>query len=252
MTVHIIMLRTIVLCLSMIAVANTTLAQEFEAASVKPSKANTNSSNTHSDQGRFTATNVSLHRLITTAYDLKDYQLEGPDWLSSERFDVVAKYPEALPKDREKYLAALNAMLQKMLAERFKLAVRHEQKILPVFGLVIAKNGIKFKQVPDSDSHNSNNNNNHYTGTCVSMTMFAEFLARRMDRPVLDMTGLKGFYDLTLEWTPDAATAPAADLPTLPELPLAVQEQLGLRLESRKAPIPIVIVDHVERVPTEN
>lgn len=246
------MLRTALLCLSLIAGANAAFCQEFEAVSVKPSKAATNSSSTNSNQGRFTATNVSLRSLITRAYDLKDFQLEGPDWLGSERFDVVAKYPEALPRDREKYNAALTAMLQKMLADRFKLVARQEQKMFTVFGLVVAKGGIKFKQVPDSDSHNSNSNNNHYTGTCVSINTFADFLARRLDRPVLDMTDLKGFYDLKLEWAPETRDPGATDLPALPELPVAIQEQLGLRLESRKAPIPIVIVEHIEKVPTEN
>jgi uncharacterized protein (TIGR03435 family) len=242
-------MRPIFLTAFILASALTALAQEFEVVSVKPNKSGSNGSSTRSDQGRMTATNISLKNLIVRAYNLKDYQVEGPDWLTSERYDMVAKFPEALPKDREKYNAALGAMMQKMLVERFKLVVRHEQKVFPVFGLIVGKNGIKFKEVPDADSHNSNSNNTHYVGTCVSMSTFAEFLSRRMERPVFDMTGLKGFYDLKLDWTENTA---AGEPQQFPELAIAVQEQLGLRLESRKEPIEIVIVEHIERVPTEN
>src|SRR5262249_41682527 len=124
-------------------------AQEFEVASIKPNKTESGHSSTNSNQGRFTASNVSLKNLIVRAYDMKDYQVEGPDWLTSERYDVSAKYPEALPKDREKYMAALQAMLRKMLADRFKLEAHRDQKSFTVYALVVGKKGIKFKEVPD-------------------------------------------------------------------------------------------------------
>ena len=139
-------------------------------------------------------------------------------------------------------------MLQKMLLERFKVAIHRDTRTFAVYGLVAGKSGIRFQEVPDGDSHSQNTNNNHYTGTCVSMASFAEWLARRMDMPVLDMTGLKGFYDMKLDWAPESAT----DAPELPTLPVALQEQLGLKLETRKAPIEVLIVDHAERIPTEN
>lgn len=205
-----------------------------------------------------TSTNVSLRSMIVDAYGMKDFQVQGPDWLSSERFDVAAKFPEALPNDREKYRVALRAMMQKMLVDRFKLVVRRDQKTLSVYGLVVGKRGIKFKEVPDTGSH-SRSNNTHFAGT-VPMATLAEFLSRRMDMPVLDMTGLKGSYDLTLDWFPEPQQSRegkgdvplVADSPSGTTLPEAVQEQLGLKLELRKAPIEILIVDHAERVPTEN
>lgn len=243
-------MRAIFLSVLTASCACLALGQEFEVVSVKPNKSASNGSNTHSDRGRMTATNVSLKSLIMRAYALKDYQVEGPDWLTSERFDVVAKFPEALPDDREKYSAALTAMMQKMLEDRFKLAVHRTQRVFPVYGLIVGKNGVKFKEVPDINSHSSNSNNTHYTGTCVSMAAFADFLGRRLEMPVLDMTGLNGFYDLTLDWVEDGS--PPADQQKFPELPIALQEQLGLKLESRKAPLEVVIVDHIERVPTEN
>lgn len=242
----------------MAAFACTALGQEFEVVSVKPNKSLDNGSHLHSDQGRLTAENVSLRSMIVTAYGMKDFQVEGPDWLSSARFDIAAKFPEALPNDREKYNAGLRAMMQKMLEERFKLGVRRDRKTFPVYGLTVGKSGIKFQEVPEGGSH-SQSHNNHYEGTCVTMATFAEFLARRMDLPVLDMTGLKGFYNLTLDWVPEPrqsgdnkGDAPViADGPSGPTLPDAIQ-RLGLKLESRKAPIEILVVEHAERMPTEN
>jgi uncharacterized protein (TIGR03435 family) len=213
------------------------------------------------------ATNVSLKGLIWRAYGIEDYQVAGPDWLSSERFDVAATFPEALPKDREKYDAAFHVMMQNMLADRFKLVVHREQKVGPVYGLIIGKGGVKFKQAPDSDcdSHSRNNNGTHYVGTCVSVDAFAKFLASRRrdlptDLPVLDMTGLKGFYNLTLDWVPEprqsgegkADFPVVTDNPSGPTLLVALQEQLGLKLETRRAPIEILVVDHAEKAPSEN
>ena len=227
--------------------------QEFEVASIKPNKSMSGSSSSHSDQGRLTASNVSLKSLIVMAYGMRDYQVEGPDWLGSEHFDIAAKFPEALPKDPEKYNAAFQSMMQKMLAERFKLAIHRDKKIFAVYELFVGKNGIKFKEVPKGVSH-SNSNNNHYTGASVSMDRFAVFLSGRMDLPVLDMTGLKGSYDMTLDWVPERQSG-KGDTPESvsgPTLSDAVQDQLGLKLERRKAPIEILIVDHTERAPTEN
>lgn len=229
--------------------------QEFEVVSVKPNKSMSGSSSSHSDQGRLTATNNSLKTLIEMAYGVPEYRVEGPGWLESEHFDVAAKFPEALPKDPEKYNAEFQAMMQKMLADRFKLQMHRENKTFTVYGLVVGKNGIKFKEAADTRSGSkSNSHNTHYTGQNVSMVRFAEFLAHRVDMPVVDMTDLKATYDLKLDWVPESKekgdAVSFADAG--PPLPQALQEQLGLKLEIRKAPIEVVVVDHVERVPTEN
>jgi uncharacterized protein (TIGR03435 family) len=228
-------------------------AQEFEVVSIKPNRSGDNSSHSTSDQGRLTATNNTLRVLIQMAYGLPDYQVDGPDWLQTERFDLAAKFPEELPKDREKYQAGLRAMLQKMLADRFHLEVHREQRTMAVYGLVVDKKGIKFQEVPDTGSR-SNSNNNHYQGTAVSMANFATVLSRRMDLPVIDMTGLKGFYNLKLDWVPEprGGADAASDASPGPRLPEALQDQLGLKLEHRKAPIEVMVVDRVEKVPTEN
>jgi len=243
------------LCILITAFATALAGQEFEVVSIKPNKSLSNGSDVSSGQGMLTAS-LSLKDLIVDAYGLRDYQIEGPAWLDSERFDIAAKFPEGLSKDPQKYNEQLSVMMQKMLADRFRLAVHRDSKNFAVYGLVVAKGGIKFKEVPDSSLHHSSGKNTHYTGKGISMATLAGFLSPRMDLPVVDMTSLKGFYDITLEWAPEPKSSPEnkdanAD-PTVPTLPLALQEQLGLKLENRKAAIEILIVDHAEKTPTDN
>lgn len=235
-----------------LALAGAALGQEFEAVSVKPNRTGSGSSHSGNDQSLYRATNLTLKTLIMNAYNMKDYQVEGPDWLAEERFDVTARFPPGLPafndpKNRDQLQAAFGSMMQKMLADRFKLAVHHDQKSFSVYGLTVAKGGIKFKETADTGSH-SDSDNNHYQGLSISMVKFAEFLSRRMDMPVIDMTGLKGTYNLTLDWVPEARDRSGdLALPLGAGLPEALQDQLGLRLENRKTPIEILIVDHAER-----
>lgn len=241
------------------------LCQQVEVVSVKPNKSVLHNSSFRTSQGRLTATNISLRGLIVRAYGLKDYQVEGPDWLVSERFDVAATFPEALPTGPEKFTAAFQAMMRSMLADRFQLVVHREQKLRPVYALVTAKSGIKFKEAHRCDSHNQNSNNTRYVATCVSMDTFAAFLATRgrdlpADLPVLDGTGLQGFYDFTLDWVLDSTPSASnkAGIPTIGDspsgatLPVALEEQLGLRLETRSASVDILVVDSALRVPSAN
>jgi uncharacterized protein (TIGR03435 family) len=107
--------------------------------------------------------------MIVTAFGLPDYRLEGPDWLSSERFDVTAKFLEALPKDREKYNADLRAMMQKMLADRFRLVVHRDRKTFSVYGLMVGKSGIKFREAPAGNPRQQHAGDTRYSGTSVSM-----------------------------------------------------------------------------------
>jgi uncharacterized protein (TIGR03435 family) len=244
------------LCAS-IAVAACCFGQEFEVVSIKPNNSMSGGSHSRSDQGMLTGVNLSLRSLILRAYGIKDYQLEGPDWLASEHFDMAARFPESISSQalgREKYAAALGSMMQKMLAERFALAVHRDQKTVGVYGLLVGKSGIRFKQVPDGGPSNSDSRNSHYTGTGVSLDNFAAFLSAHMDMPVLNFTGLKGVYNLTLDWVPESRQAKddASSFPAGPSLFDAVQDQLGLRLERRKAPVEIIVVDHAEKTPVAN
>uniref|UniRef100_Q01NA8 Soil-associated protein, TIGR03435 family n=1 Tax=Solibacter usitatus (strain Ellin6076) TaxID=234267 RepID=Q01NA8_SOLUE len=215
---------------------------EFEAASVKPNKSGSNHSESHGTPGQLVALNMSLRAYICRAFNVRDYQVSGPDWLGSEKFDIVAKYPphsgDSQPGPR----------LQKLLADRFKLAIHRETKESPVYALLPAKNGPKIKPVEDKGDHSTNSERGKFVGTGVTMARFAEFLARYMDRPVVDLSDMKGVYNITLEWTPDEAGADASG----PTLLTAIQQQLGLRLQPQKAPIEILVVDHAERIPVEN
>jgi uncharacterized protein (TIGR03435 family) len=242
-------MRTVILSVITVAFASAGLGQEFEAVSVKPNKSASNSSHSHTDGGLFSGTNLSLKNLVMSAYGMKDYQVDAPDWLASERFDIAARFPKNLPTEQDKLLAAFQSMMRKMLADRFHLAVHRDRKSFSVYGLLVAKSGIKFKAAPGGGSR-SDSDDSHYEGRNITMPKLAEFLSRWMDLPVIDMTSLSGFYDVTLDWT----ATKNADPNTTVGLTVAdaVQEQLGLKLENRKAPIEILIVDHAERVPTEN
>jgi uncharacterized protein (TIGR03435 family) len=244
------------LCAS-IAFAACCFGQEFEVVSIKPNNSMSGGSQSHSDQGMLTGINLSLRSLILRAYGIRDYQLEGPDWLASEHFDIAAKFPESISSEslgREKYLAAFESMMQKMLAERFALAVHRDQKTMGVYALIVGKNGIRFKDVPAGGPSSSDSHNTHYTGTGISMDNVAAFLSSRMDIPVLNFTGLKGVYNLTLDWVSESGQSKddSAALPAGPTLSDAVEDQLGLKLDRRKAPVEILIVDHAEKTPVSN
>jgi uncharacterized protein (TIGR03435 family) len=238
------------------AFASSALCQQFEVVSVRPNKSISSNSSFNTNGGRLVATNMTLRGLIWRAYGVEDYQLEGPDWLNAERFDVSATFPAGMPNG-EKYNAVFQTMMQSMLADRFKLVAHREQKEHPVYALMVGKSGIKFKAAPESDcgSHGRNANGTHFVGTCVSMDAFAAFLAGRrrdlpVDLPVINMTGLMGFYNVKLDWVPESKSP--ADNPSGVTLTVALDEQLGLKLETRQAPIKMLVVDHAEKAPTEN
>jgi len=248
-------MRWILACL--LAASSLASAQEFEVVSIKPNHSGSNGSQSHTDSGRLTAINWTLTRMIQRAYDLPEYRVDGPEWIRTERFDVSAKFPEALPKDPQQSIQVFHAMMQKMLADRFHVVLHREQRTMAVYALVVGKKGIKFRQVPDTDSHSSNSENRQYEGKGIPIATFATFLSQRMDLPVLDFTGLQGFYDLKLQWTAESR-APlnpkpeAADNPVGLTIEDAVEEQLGLRLEHRKAPVEVLVVDRADKIPVEN
>jgi uncharacterized protein (TIGR03435 family) len=227
------------------------------------------------DPGMVDYKNVSLRSVIATAYEMKEYQISGPDWLDTERFDIVAKTPPNTPKGQ------IPLMLQNLLAERFKLIAHREQKVMPVYAMVVGKNGFKLKPVegePDGRMRMTISPRGRQMSGPTTLTALAGGLSQMMDRPVVDLTELKGTYNIDLEWVPDereggvlskmrimaaqagggggggggeAAHAEASE-PNGLSLFGALQEKLGLRLESRKSPVDILVVDSAEKVPTEN
>jgi uncharacterized protein (TIGR03435 family) len=217
----------------------------FEAATVKLT-ANGRSANgwSYSDirvpsPGRLEATNSRLDELIRYAYDIKDYQLSGPHWLNDDSvcFDISASAPGASE-------AEIRAMLQKLLAERFHLQAHRDTRDLPVYRLVVGKRGPKLKPAASGSDQpsiksSSGVNGGTLSATSVSMGDFASELSRDMNRPVLDQTKLTGRYDISVRYDETGIDS-------------AVQQQLGLRLESAKTPVEMLIVDSIERKPTEN
>jgi uncharacterized protein (TIGR03435 family) len=237
------------------AFAQGTTSPTFEVASVKPNPAPPEDSSSHVYRGGLTMTNVTLKFCIVYAYGITDAQVSGPDWLNSQTYDFAAKAPPAAPEDQ------IPLMFQALLADRFKLAMHRETKELSVYAVVVAKNGPKITQV-ESEDHGTNSSRGHLKATAISMARFAKFLASSraaLGRPVVDQTGLKGLFTFTLEWTPENTSAisnPKSNEPRnvaeAPPIFVALQEQLGLKLEARKAPVEVLVVDHAEKVPTEN
>ena len=289
-------------------------APAFEVASVKPAaplgRGQLLSGQMHIgmtiDAARVDIGSMSLADLIRVAYRVKPYQVSGPDWMASGRFDVLAKLPEGASREQ------VPEMLQALLAERFKLTVHRESKEQAVYALVVGKNGPKLKESPpDADApaapaapdnvnpqvrvtgrgentsvsitgggigtaHMSMGSNGTMRLEAPKMTMaaLADSLSRFFDRPVVDLTELKGSYQVALDLSMgdllnaarsagfmapgmgggrDGARPPAdaASDPSGTSIFAAVQ-QLGLKLEPRKAPIDLVVVDHLEKNPTEN
>jgi uncharacterized protein (TIGR03435 family) len=236
----------------------------FDVAAIHENKAD-NSGRSHivssSHDSRFTAINVTLKALIQWAYAMPDMRiLGGPAWLNSTRFNIEAKGDSAAD-DQLSHSADGRAekqkMLQALLADRFKLAAHQESRKLPVFALVVASKGPRFQpsQV-NGTTINAHRGEIDVSGSDNTLTLLADALSRQLGRVVVDETGLKGRYDLTLKFTPDTDAARAGASGATPESAFpsiftAIQEQLGLKLVSRKGPVPVLVIDGAE-MPSEN
>jgi uncharacterized protein (TIGR03435 family) len=260
----------------------------FEVASIKPIKSIPQGMYFRIQPGgRFSANAITGKFLLQQAYGVKDSQVVGaPSWLDSERFDIDAKpdeetgaaFDKLSPDERRQQLML---MLQSLLADRFKLSLTHETKDLPVYALVAAKNGPKLHESTYKPPENSPdmprapgvggaaqagmmmNGRGQLTSTYGDMNMLADVLSRFVGRPVINKTGLTGKYDFTLKWTPEEGQGPvmpgarpAGDEAPPPDASgasifTAIQEQLGLKLEPQKAPMDVLVIQHVER-PSEN
>jgi uncharacterized protein (TIGR03435 family) len=196
--------------------------------------------------GRLTCSNVNLRKLIAQAYDVKDFQLSGPDRLNSEIYDIVATMPPATSTNQ------VLLMVQSLLADRFQLVLHRETREVPMCALVVGKGGLKIKEGEFGRSSTSASPG-HLTAQKTPMEKLTDFLAGQLGSPVTDMTGAKGFFDFTLEWTPDARPGEAtSDNVPGASIFAAIQEQLRLKLEVRKGPLELLVIDHVEKIPTGN
>jgi uncharacterized protein (TIGR03435 family) len=246
----------------------------------------------HIDGAQVTARLFTLKAYLGYAYNLKPYQITGPDWITSDRYDITAKIPHGVSVQR------VPDMMQALLEQRFQLKMHRDRKSFPVYALVVAKSGLKMRPVPpDPDEAADASTNtpdiavgggrgglsvnlghgssislggNQIVGKKVPMPSLADWLSRFEDRPVVDMTEVKGRYDLALQFTPDdyramlirAASAGGINIMSLeaarPQddsstagLQTALQT-LGLRVEPRKSLVDVLIVDHAEKTPTAN
>jgi uncharacterized protein (TIGR03435 family) len=295
----------------------------FEVASVKPAEPQSpgmirvrmSGGPGTPDPGQLTYTNVSLKNILMNAYAVKGYQLSGPKWLDSERFDIVAKIPMGATKEQ------FRLMLQNLLAERFKLTLHHETKELPMYALVVGKGGPKMKESVDDDVTASSgapppppppsgsdgagpvmgrvkigadgvpqlppgmgkngmmvmmmNGRMILTANRQPISSLTEMLGNQLGRPVVDATELKAKYDFSLDFAPEGMNGPMGGMPlppppqhdggpgggapmasapdaSGPSIFTALQEKLGLKLEQRKGPVDLLVIDRLEKVPTEN
>jgi uncharacterized protein (TIGR03435 family) len=271
-------------CLAFGQQPSTNLA--FEVASIKPAEPMAMGQmriGMTADAGMLRYTNVSLKDCIRVAYRVKDFQVDGPDWLGNARFDITAKFPAGATQDQ------VPEMLQALLAERFKLTLHRNSKEHAIYALVAGKDGPKLKKAevqtrdasaPGGASGPGPGPRNgfmlmmgpeglHLKAPSTSLANLADALSRFSERPIVDMTGIEGQYDFDVTFTPEtvrgmprgagpmtaaaADHAPAADAPAEQGATIfdAVQ-RYGLKLEPRKAPLDVLTIDHIEKTPTEN
>jgi uncharacterized protein (TIGR03435 family) len=266
-------------------------ASSFEVASIKPASPSASAISCSggpgtSSPGIWRCSNVPLAFLISQSYGFQAYQFAPLAPCCRDRFDVAARMPEGTSKEQ------FHQMLRNLLVERFQLKLHHEQEEMAIYELIVGPNGLKMKEsAPDASSPPEDpwtppeyrmgkdgypvfpaghgglaGPNGHYrwTGFNVSLPEIAKTLSFHLGGPVVDATGLKGKYDIDMTWTIDVAwlleRAGRGDLiaelpddgPRGPSLTRAVQDQLGLKLNSKKGPGDTVVIDHVEKVPIGN
>jgi bla regulator protein blaR1 len=260
------------------------LPASFESAAITP---NTSGgmhgfARVQEHPGTFNAKNMNTAMLVSFAYGVKLFQVSGgPAWINTARYNITAKWDptqgeqwQKLPRDQRD--VPFRLMLQSLLADRFKLQVRHEAQVSPVYALVVAESGSKLQEAKPGDANSEQGTggvtgglvrSNHttalmgwgkFSGQALTTADIANALSMQVGRVVVDETGLKGTYDITLQWTPDQkpqmgqempASPPAAD--ASPALLTAIEEQLGLTLKPQTAPIDTVVIESVEE-PSQN
>jgi bla regulator protein BlaR1 len=269
--------------------SNTSVTPAFEVVSVQPSHTEHEGNTVRFAPGTLTLANWTIGSLIVYAYG-SGRVLGGPSWINSERYDIDVKVDDSLAYKAGRLIETnmagqfppglrheqLMLLIQSLLADRFKLRFSRETKQLPVYALVIAKDGPKLHEAKSGDTypdgivgpdglpagpHRGAGQIGHFTAQAIPMSTVTQVLSEELHRTVLDETGLTGEYDFTLEWTPDE-THDATDgqqrtdnhpehESSGPSIFTALEEQLGLRLESKESPAEFLVIDHVEQVADE-
>jgi uncharacterized protein (TIGR03435 family) len=226
---------------------------KFRSATIQPGQEADGPSRYFIDREKVTLQNQTLADCARIAFDVKVARLAGsaPKWIETERFDIEAHAASVLD-DRE-----MKAMLRALLLDRFGLAFHRETKMFPGYALVVAKTGLKIHPVPAGPSRVSTRRAS-LTGEHASMANLAQALSDVMNKPVIDQTAVPGVFNFTLEWTPELVQPGALttddeepnvlpDMPRGPSLWIAVEQQLGLKPEGRKAPLELLVIDKAER-----
>ncbi|MGA7156439.1 MAG: TIGR03435 family protein [Acidobacteriaceae bacterium] len=237
----------------------------FEVATIRPSSPEARNSHLDSRSDRVSVGNLTLDQLIKFAYHLNDGSddqiIGGPKWLHTAHFDIDAKEDEATAAAVSKMnsddrLQALELMLQTLLADRFLLKIHHETRSLSVLALTIAPGGPKLRPPTGKGNSLQSNDNGSLEAHNAPLTDLVNelgYLPEISGRMVVDQTGLTGHYDFKLTWTPQqlADNNPTTQSSSAPGLFAALPEQLGLKLKSTKAPVDVIVIDHVDP-PTPN
>jgi uncharacterized protein (TIGR03435 family) len=223
----------------------------FEVVSIKPSGFERRVTMAPQPNGLF-AESVTTRMLIRNAYRVQEFQIEGgPNWITQDRFTVDAKAAGRIGPGQ------FPLMVQSMLEDRFKLKVHRETREMPVFALIPEKNGHKMKPAKDPDASPEQRGfrvtDGQIVGAAVSPAQFVNLLSTIVGRPVIDLTGTAGLFDVSLHWTLEATQPdllPRTDSNAL-TIFNALEDQLGLKLNPQKGPVEFVIIDSVEK-PSEN
>jgi bla regulator protein BlaR1 len=257
----------------------------FEVASVKPSATDDRRTMLQIQPGGGLRTSGStLKMLLTFAYDVREFQVSGgPGWINTDRYDIVAKAersagaenapddPRKMTDEQRKTVGdEMRERLRALLADRFQLTIHRETKEQSVYALVVAKGGAKLLEAQQKEGTGPRGpmmrmGRGELSGQGVQLEMLTRTLSSQLGRTVIDRTGLTGNFDFKLTWTPDpgqsatplgggpppGADAPPPPDPNGPSVFTALQEQLGLRLESQKGPVEMLVIDRVEK-PSEN
>jgi uncharacterized protein (TIGR03435 family) len=231
----------------------------FDVVSVKPIDANSHSASVHGTPDGMMLSGA-LRRMILYAYALHEFQVTGgPDWIATSTWEVHGKDDKPEP-DGSKLSAAQRKeqndrrmqQVQSLLMDRFRLKCHMTTKELPIYELVVAKGGPKLSETTvdeakgESTSVNGHGTQMHAKSTGVTTKAMVSLLGSEVDRLVVDKTGLTGRYDLTLDWVHDSPEA-SADMPSGPTLFTALEEQLGLKLQPAKGPVPVLVIDSAEK-----
>lgn len=220
----------------------------FEVASIRPHMGDPNHSGFAFEGDRFIIQNESVFKLLALAFRLHRNQIVGaPKWVREDTFDVYGK-PDV---EGEPNLLQQEEMIQKLLADRFKLRFHREQREMPVYAIRIDKGGPKLAPAADPEALALEQGNGHgyettQTYTNNSMKDFARWLQFFLDRPAIDQTDLTGRYDFRLNYTYGTSETASTDPDAPPGLFTAIREQLGVRLEPTKALVDVFVIDHIE------